>query len=88
MPGKPTDFVLRVDGLNLPDAARERIAGALQAALMSELGRLDLGGARTETVAYIPHKEWLGLWLRSLANLRDLKGQDFERPLEISERTR
>ena len=87
MPGKPSDFVLRVEGLELNDGVRDRIAGALQASLMAELGRLDLA-AKAPVVAFIPRKEWYGLWLRSLAQLRDFKSQEFEKVLDVGERAR
>ena len=86
MPGKPSDFVLRVDGLDLDDAARTRIANALQASLLAELGRLDLAPRPGSAVAFFPRKEWLGIWLRSLAQIRDLKGQDFEKVLTVGEK--
>jgi hypothetical protein len=87
MPGKPSDFIIRVDGLNLDDSARARLAGVLQAAFMGELGRLDLA-PRGGAVAYIPHKEWLGLWLRSIGQIKDLRGQDFDKTLNVGEQVR
>ena len=85
MPGKAADFVVRLDGLGLDDSARDRIAAALQAATLAELGRLDLGH-KAGAAAFIPRKEWYGLWLRSMANIQDLKGQDFNKALNVSER--
>ena len=85
MPGKPADFIVRLDGLGLSDDARSRIAAALQAATLAELGRLDLGH-QTGAAAFIPRKEWLGFWLRSMVEIRDLKGQDFNKALNVSER--
>jgi hypothetical protein len=71
MPGRAQDFIVRLDGLKLDQASRDRIAGAIQTAVMSELGRLDLGGDGTILI-HTP-KEWLGRWLREVSSLRDLE---------------
>lgn len=69
MPGKPHDFMVRLDGLKLDEATSHRIAGAIQAAVMSELAKLDLSGGQPHgSVAYIP-KDWLGIWLRQIPGL-------------------
>jgi len=73
MPGKPADFIVRLDGLQLDEASRNRIAGAIQAAALAELGRLDLAGAKPG-LAYIPLK-WLGMWLRPAATLPEGLGE-------------
>src|SRR5262249_35571487 len=58
------DFIVRLDGLHLDEAARNRIAGAVQSAVMAELGNLDLtAGQPKPGLAYIPLK-WRGIWLR------------------------
>jgi hypothetical protein len=85
MPGKSSDFVVRLDGLNLDDGARDRIASALQASVLAELGRLDLGH-KTGGLAYFPRKEWLGIWLRSIADIKGISGQDFNKVLNVTER--
>jgi hypothetical protein len=71
MPGRPQDFIVRLDGLKLDEAARNRIAGAIQTAVMSELGRLDLG--HPETILIHTPKEWLGRWLREIHSAKDLE---------------
>ena len=66
MHGKPHDFMVRLDGLKLDEATSHRIAGAIQAVVISELGKLDLtGGQHHGSLAYIP-KDWLGIWLRQI----------------------
>ena len=87
MPGKPSDFVVRLDGLELDERTRDRIAAALQSAVVAELGRLDLA-QKNPGVAYIPRKEWLGIWLRSIADIREIRGQDFGKALDVVERGR
>lgn len=58
------DFIVRLEGLHLDEAARNRVAGAVQAAVMAELGKLDLTAGRPKPAfAYLPLK-WRGIWLR------------------------
>jgi hypothetical protein len=79
------DFVVRLDGLRLDDAARSRLAGAVQAAVMAELGKLDLTGGRpVPTLAYLPLK-WRGIWLRDIEKLPEGFGQ-LAHQLEVVER--
>jgi hypothetical protein len=85
MPGKPSDFVVRLDGLDLSESAKNHIAAALQASVVAELGRLDLAH-KASGLAYFPRKEWLGLWLRSVVDIRDPRGQEFNKALEVAER--
>jgi len=67
-----SDFIVRID-IALPKEVETRIAAAVQAAAMSELGRTDLGRLTPAgTVSFIPRKEWYGKWLRSLKDIRDL----------------
>ena len=83
MPGKPHDFVVRVEGLPLNEEAQRRIAGAIQGALLSELGRLDLASAKPEPrFSYIP-VQWLGIWLREARHLQDLR--DLTKNLGVTE---
>ena len=67
MPGKPNDFIVRLDGMKLDDATRHRVASAIQSAVLGELGRLDLGGQTgVSTILVHTPKEWLGKWLREV----------------------
>jgi hypothetical protein len=85
MPGKPNDFIVRLDGLPLDQAAKRRIAGAIQSAVLGELGKLDLAGNKpTNSLVHIPI-EWLGLWLRDATNLREGLG-DMGKTLGVTER--
>jgi hypothetical protein len=70
---KSNDFIVRLDGLHLDAAAHNRIAGAIQAAVVSELGRVDLSGIKPPppTFAYIPLK-WRGIWLRDVEGLKNI----------------
>ena len=84
MPGKTNDFVVRLEGLELDEQARNRISAAIQAAAMAELGRVD-GGHQGGLVA-LP-SEWLGMWLRSAAQRGGHPPQDFaNKILQVTER--
>lgn len=72
-----SDFVVRIDTAKLNDKQAAAVAGAIQGAVMSALGRLDLahgeaasGSGPTGSIFF--HPEWRGLWLLSL---KDLKSQ-------------
>jgi len=84
MPGKPHDFVVRIEGLPLDEEAQRRIAGAIQGAMLSELGRLDLAGRDPNpTLSYIPIR-WLGIWLRDARTLQ--APGEFNKDLGVTER--
>jgi len=76
-----SDFVVRIDTANLNEKQAAAIAGAIQGAVLSELGKLDLSHAAAAAAGQSPggsilfHPEWRGLWLRSLKNLQDPKQQ-------------
>jgi hypothetical protein len=58
-----TTFIVHLDAVNIPEKDRAALSRAIQGATLSELGKLDLGGA----VGFrIPNKEWLGIWLERL----------------------
>ena len=85
MPGKPNDFVVRLDGLRLDEAAKNRIAGAIQSAVVAELGLIDHGGNKPfSALAYIPLK-WRGYWLREIDRLPENIAQ-FNKQLNVEER--
>jgi hypothetical protein len=85
MPGKSNDFIVRLDGLHLDEAARNRIAGAIQGAVLAELGRLDLAGSKpSAALSYIP-LQWRGFWLREVANLQEGIGE-FGKTLGVTQR--
>jgi hypothetical protein len=69
MSAKPNDFIVRLDGLKLDEAARGRISAAIQSAVVAELGRLDLPGLHSSNrFAYFPIR-WPGFWLREINEL-------------------
>ena len=80
---KGTDFILKVNGIELPADVRERIAAELRATLMRELAKTDTGGGKSgakgsaqaaglSSGVLIP-AEWNGgIYFRSIANLRDI----------------
>lgn len=85
MPGKPNDFIVRLDGLPLDEAAKRRIAGAIQSAVLGELGKLDLAGKKpTNSLVHIPI-EWRGLWLREVTKLSEGLGE-IGKTLGVTER--
>jgi hypothetical protein len=66
------DFIVRLD-VDLPPEVHKRIAGAIQGAVMSELGRIDLrvkGKPAHGALSFIP-QEWLGKWLRALVDPKE-----------------
>ena len=77
-----SDFVVRIDTAKLNEKHAAAIAGAIQGAVLSELGKLDLahgqGGEKAGSGplgSILFHPEWRGLWLRDLRNLQELKQQ-------------
>lgn len=65
-----SSFVMRLDGIKLPEEAEKRIASRLQAVFMEEVGRLDLrAGAISDDLlpsgysVFVPRKWWLGIWI-------------------------
>jgi hypothetical protein len=58
-----TDFIVHLDAVNIPDKDRAAVSRAIQAATLTELAKLDLGGALGFR---IPRREWLGIWLERL----------------------
>ena len=77
-----SDFVVRIDTANLNEKQAAAIAGAIQGAVLSELGNLDLAHAHGASAAgarasgsILFHPEWRGIWIRSLEDLRQQKEQ-------------
>lgn len=73
-----SDFVVRIDTAKLNEKQAAAIAGAIQGAVLSELGKLDLahGHGASPVGAFgsiLFHPEWRGLWLRDLKGLQDVK---------------
>ena len=72
------DFIFRVDNVHLTESQQERIASAIQGAVLTELARLDLHGdtrskttqaavsAPTGDCIYIPHNWKGGMLLKAL----------------------
>jgi hypothetical protein len=50
------DFIFRVDAVQLNEAQQEKIATAIQGAVLTELARLDLHGDKPKTRAAIPQE--------------------------------
>ena len=62
-----SDFVVRIDTAKLNEKQAAAVAGAIQSAVLSALGNLDLAHApATPTGAITFHPEWRGIWLRAL----------------------
>lgn len=57
-----SDFVVRIEGVELPPAVRKQIASEIQSVVLRHLASVDYKG---DLAAHIPHREWYGLWLRS-----------------------
>lgn len=75
-----SDFVVRIDAAKLNAKQAAAIAAAIQGAVLSQLGDLDLahaGGDGSKALAgpaglgsVIFHPEWRGLWIRNLKDLQ------------------
>lgn len=73
------DFVVRIDTTKLNAKQAAAIAGAIQGAVLAQLGELDLahgaehaaatGGGGFGSIVF--HPEWRGIWLRSLKDLQN-----------------
>lgn len=73
-----SDFVVRIDIAKLNEKQAAAIAGAIQVAVMSELGKLDLAhgaekGLGSGVGSILFHPEWRGYWLRDLKSLQEMK---------------
>lgn len=62
------DFIVKMDGIQLPTDVRQQIATEIQAVVLRHLAGIDLKG---DVGVHIPRREWLGLWLRSQKTLGD-----------------
>jgi len=65
------DFIVRLDGLKIDEATKARLAGRIQGAVLRELAGVDTGG---DYHAFVPRKEWYGLWVRMNAALQKQLG--------------
>lgn len=74
-----SDFVVRIDTARLNDKQAAAVASAIQGAVLSALGHLDLSSPAaaptTPTGSILFHPEWRGIWLRNLKDLQDVKQQ-------------
>ena len=74
-----SDFVVRIDTARLNDKQAAAVASAIQGAVLSALGHLDLApataGPQSPTGSILFHPEWRGIWLRNLKDFQDLKQQ-------------
>jgi len=73
-----SDFVVRIDTAKLNEKQAAAIAGAIQVAVMSELGKLDLAHGAEKALgsgvgSIVFHPEWRGYWLRDLKSLQEMK---------------
>ncbi|HEY2851468.1 MAG TPA: hypothetical protein VGJ18_01390 [Gemmatimonadaceae bacterium] len=57
-----TDFIVRLDGINVPDDAAEKIAAGIRAVCMKELAGVDFHGDVSARIPFGP--AWRGIWLR------------------------
>jgi hypothetical protein len=74
-----TDFVVRLEGITVPERAAEQIAAGIRAVLMKELAGVDFGG---DVATRIPFRgSWLGMWLRrgELTHRVDLQLNEIQR---------
>jgi hypothetical protein len=62
------DFIVKVDGLQIPPEVRQQIAIEIQGVVLRHLAGVDFKG---DLGVHIPRREWLGLWLRSQKTIGD-----------------
>ena len=58
------DLIVRLEGLKLTKEAEANINREVQAIVLRELAKVDLG---IDYTVRIPRKEWLGIWIRNKA---------------------
>ena len=58
------DLIVRLEGLKLSKEAEANINREVQAIVLRELAKVDLG---IDYTVRIPRKEWLGIWIRNKA---------------------
>ena len=74
--GRNTDFVVRLEGIDIPEGAAEKIAAGIRAVCMKELAAVDFHGDVSARIPFGPG--WRGIWLR--------KGELTQKALEVNER--
>jgi hypothetical protein len=57
-----TDFVVRLEGVELPKDVQAELAGEIQGLVMRRVAKISTGGDLNARVGL--RREWLGLWLR------------------------
>jgi hypothetical protein len=57
---KGEEFIVKLEGVDLPGEARTALAREIQAVTMRELAKLNL---QTGVGFRIPRKDWLGIWI-------------------------
>ena len=60
-----TEFVIRLEGLSIPDKQARRINARLQSAFLEEVAQLDLA----DNFVFRFPKEWYGIWIDDLRRL-------------------
>jgi len=53
------DFIFRVESVDLTDEQREKVAAAIQGAVLTELARLDLGAGQKPAAGGAPVEDFL-----------------------------
>ena len=62
---RSTDFIVRLDGINIPEDAADKIAAGIRAVCMKELAGVDFHGDVSARIPFGP--SWRGIWLRDAA---------------------
>lgn len=77
---KGTEFILKLNGIDLPADARDRIAAELRATLMRELAKTDTGGGGAKKLtaaggaggsAFLVPRGWNGGWVIGPVGFKD-----------------
>ena len=58
------DLIVRLEGLKISKEAEAAINREVQATVLREIAKLDLG---VDFTSRIPRKEWLGIWIKNKA---------------------
>lgn len=61
-----TEFVIRFEGLSIPEKQARKINARLQSAFLEEVAQLDLA----DNLVFRFPKEWYGIWIDDLRRLK------------------
>jgi len=78
-----SDFIFRVSSAKLTPAQEQRIAGAIQGAVLTELAQLDLGSTSAPSCLFVPIK-WAGGIMLPPEDVQQATGQTLTITIETA----